>query len=57
MIVYDLDIIGVSLIPTEADTPLFVDPDTVLSLPISGQFLKAISWRDTKIVQPFRRIQ
>jgi len=57
MIVYDLDIIGVSLIPTEADTPLFVDPDTVLSFPISGQFLKAISWRDTKIVQLLRRIQ
>jgi hypothetical protein len=57
MIIYDLDIIGVSLTPTEADTPLVVDPNAIFSLPISSQFLKAISWWDTKIVQSLRRIQ
>ena len=57
MIVYDLNIVSVSLVPAEADTPLVIDPNAVLSLPVSSQFLKAISWRDKKIVQLLRRIQ
>jgi hypothetical protein len=57
MIVYDFNIVSVSLAPTEADTPLVVDPNAVLPLPVSGQFLKAISWRDKKIIQLLRRIQ
>jgi len=57
MIVYDLDIVSVSLAPTKTDAPLFIDPNAILFFPISGQFLKAISWRDTKVIQSLRRIQ
>jgi hypothetical protein len=57
VIVYDLDIVSVSIPPTEADTPLVVDPNAVLSFPVSSQFLKAISWRDKKIIQLLRRVQ
>jgi hypothetical protein len=57
MIVYDFNIVSVPLAPTEADTPLVIDPNAVLSLPVSSQFLKAISWRDKKIIQLLCRIQ
>jgi len=57
MIVYNFNIVSVSLAPTEADTPLVIDPNAVLPLPVSSQFLKAISWRDKKIIQSLRRIQ
>jgi hypothetical protein len=57
MIVYDFNIVSVPLTPTEADTPLVIDPNAVLSLPVSSQFLKAISWRDKKIIQLLRRIR
>ena len=57
MIINDLDIVSVPLAPTEANAPLFVDPNAILSLPVASQFLKAISRRDTKIIQSLRRIQ
>jgi hypothetical protein len=33
VVVDDLDIVGISLLPTKADSPLIVDPDTVLTFP------------------------
>ena len=57
MIIYNFNIVSVSLAPTEADPPPVIDPNAVLSLPVSGWFLKAISWRDEKIIQLLRRIQ
>jgi hypothetical protein len=57
MIVYDFNIVCVSLAPPEADTPLVIDPNAVLSLPVSSKFLKAISRRDKKVIQLLRRIQ
>jgi hypothetical protein len=57
MVVYDLDIVGVSLTPAEADTPLVVDPNAILSFPVSSQFLKAISWWNTKVIQSLSRVQ
>jgi hypothetical protein len=57
MIVYDFNIVSVSIAPTEADTPLVIYPNAVLSLPVSYQFLKTISRRDKKIIQLLRRIQ
>jgi len=57
MIVNDLNIVSVSLAPTETDPPLVVDPNAILPLPVHSQFLKAVSWWDTKIIQLFRRVQ
>lgn len=57
MIVYDFNVVSVPLSPTEADAPLVIDPNAVLSLPVSGQFLKAVSRRDKKVIQLIRRIQ
>ena len=40
MIVYDLNVYGVGRYPTEADLPLVIDPDAVLSQPVAGQSFK-----------------
>jgi len=57
MIVYDFNSVCVSLVPIEADMPLVIDPNAVLSHTVSSQSLKATSWRDKKIIQLLRRIQ
>ena len=38
--------------PFEADSPLVVDPNAVLPLPIALQDLKPVSWQDRKV--PYR---
>jgi hypothetical protein len=43
MIVHDLDAVGVSVAPFEADAPLIVDPDAVLSFAVSQEVLAPIS--------------
>ncbi len=49
MIVHDLDIVRVSACPTEAESPLVIDPDAVLTCAISQQFLKPIRRWDHQI--------
>ena len=41
MVVDDLDVVGVAVVPTKADTPLVVHADAVLSRAISGELLRA----------------
>jgi hypothetical protein len=47
MVVRDLDVIRIPFGPTEADTPLIVNPDAELSLTITVQTLKSIPRRYT----------
>jgi hypothetical protein len=47
MIISDLHFIGVSIPPQKADSPLIVDPDTVLPLSVARQLLKAVARRDS----------
>jgi hypothetical protein len=42
VVVRDLDLIGVGVPPGEADTPLLVDADAVLTLPVAVQLLQPI---------------
>jgi hypothetical protein len=51
MIVGDFHIQGIAVSPAEADPPLIVDPDAVLTLPIPGQLFKAIPGRNSQIGQ------
>ena len=51
MIVGDFDVQGIAVSPAEADPPLIVDPDAVLTPPIPGQLFKAISGRNSQIGQ------
>jgi len=41
-IIRDFHVVGVSFPPREADAPLIVDPNAVLSFAVSGQLLKPI---------------
>jgi hypothetical protein len=45
VIIDDLDIIGIIVLPDKTDTPLIIDPNTVLALPISVEHFQAIGWR------------
>jgi hypothetical protein len=51
MVVSDLNIVRVAISPSEADTPLVVDADAVLTGSISPEPLKAIAWRDAQVLQ------
>lgn len=43
MIVHDLDPVGMPVAPFEADAPLIVDPDAVLSFAVSQEPLAPVS--------------
>jgi hypothetical protein len=50
-------IVSITFLPSEANSPLVVDADTVLSGSIARETLQPISRRDTQIVQPFNHIK
>ncbi len=56
MVIYYLHFEGVARFPSEADGPLLVDTDTVLPGPVTGQPLKAIRRRNSKVGKNFRPI-
>jgi hypothetical protein len=51
MIIDDLDAFRRALAPDEADSPLIVDPDTVLTLSVTAQSLKPVSWNRRHVRQ------
>jgi len=54
MIVYDCHIIRVAVSPGKANSPLLIDPDTELPLPIASQSFQPIAGGDPKIVESAR---
>jgi hypothetical protein len=57
MVVDDLDIVGMAIVPFEADPPLVVDPDGPLAFPLAPQGLKPVSGRNPEIVQALRAVK
>ncbi len=55
MVVHDLNVIRIAIAPDEAQPPLVVDPDAVLSDPIACESLQVIAWWLPEILQPDRR--
>jgi hypothetical protein len=53
MIVCDLDVICVTVPPPEADSPLIINADAILSRSITRQLLKPIAWRNTEVTEVF----
>ena len=51
MVIDDLDALRRALAPDEADSPLIVDADTVLTLPAAAQSLKAVSWNRGHVLE------
>jgi hypothetical protein len=51
VIVRYLDTFGIAVVPDEANPPLIVDPDTVLTFAIALQRFKTIGRRYPEIIQ------
>jgi hypothetical protein len=50
MIVNNLNLIGIAIAPDEANPPLIVYANTILTLAIACQFLKPVGGRHSKIL-------
>src|ERR1019366_1238299 len=50
-IIDDLDAFRRALAPDEADSPLIVDPDTILTLSVTAESLKPVSWHCRHVLQ------
>ena len=57
MVIDDLHILDLVIAPYEADPPLVIDADAVLSGPRAAQGFEAVAWRDAEITQMLRRIE
>jgi hypothetical protein len=51
MIVGYFNVIGIPVFPVKADSPLIVDPNTVLPLAIALEGLKSIARRDSEVLK------
>ena len=51
MVIHDLDVVGILVHPFQADAPLVVDPDAVLSSPLTTQGLQTIGGRRQHIAE------
>ncbi len=49
MIIYNFNIIGMSIFPHETDTPLIVNAYAVLPLAVTRKGFQHIRWRDSQI--------
>src|ERR1700689_2060420 len=57
VVVDDLDPLGSSVRPTEADTPLLIDADAVGASPIALELLEPVSRRHPQIIECLGSIQ
>lgn len=57
MIVGDFNLVRVAVLPDKAYSPLVVYSYAVLALTICLEFLQAISWRFSKVIDRFRCVQ
>lgn len=51
MIINDFDVFRSIFSPPEAHSIAFVNPNTVLSLPVSSQGLETVTWRKAQVLQ------
>jgi hypothetical protein len=56
MVIRDFNIVSIALHKPEADPPFVINGDRLLPLPISGELVESISWRDSKVIQSLRRV-
>jgi len=56
VVVGDLDLVGVAVLEAEADTPLVVHRDRVLTLALALKRMQPVAGRDLEVVEPGRQI-
>ena len=47
--IHNLNLIRISCMPFEADSPLISDADTVLSLPVSDEFFQVVGRKNPQV--------
>jgi len=57
MVIRDLNVVGISFVPPEADSPLFVDAYAMITGTIAIESLKPVPWRNTEIIKFFRGVE
>jgi hypothetical protein len=57
VVVHDLDLFSVARVPSEADTPLIVHADAVLTLSIASGLLESVTRGDPQVIKGFRRVE
>ena len=57
MVVDDFDVVRIPRSPTEADTPLLVDPNAVLTSPATAEPLEPVAGWTSEIIEGFGRIK
>jgi hypothetical protein len=57
MVINNLDFIGVTGLPAKTDTPLIIDPNTVLAFSFSAKLLQSIAGRNAQVIERFRSIE
>ena len=56
MVVDEFDNFCTSISPDEAETPLRVRADAVLSAPVTDELLQTVSWQDPEVLDILRRM-
>jgi hypothetical protein len=51
MVVCYFNVIGISVFPMKADSPLIVDPDTMLPFAVALQGFEPVAWRNPEVLQ------
>ena len=57
MVIDDFDLGRIAVLPAETDSPLIIDANTILTMPISRESFQSISRWDPQIGKCIRRIQ
>ena len=57
VVIDNLDINRIPILPPETDSPLIIDPNAILTAPLSRELLQAIRRWAPQISKCFRRIQ
>jgi hypothetical protein len=53
VVIHDLYLVGISFSPLEANPPLIVDADAILTLAIPRELFEVVARRDTQVFQLF----
>lgn len=56
VIIRNFDIVSITFNEPEADPPLIVDRDRVLSFPVSPELVESIAQRNPKVIQTRRQV-
>jgi hypothetical protein len=57
MVIYDLNIVCMTVLEAEAYAPLVIDADTPLTDSVALQLLQLVIWRNTQVFQLFSPVE